>query len=250
MMATNLALCFSLLTLLPSTVCCSSEGQVNLGGVAGSSSSAGSAGFDYSPFRTIRSNAMTVLLGDTQYDYSCEYTEFGSGLDKGVGWEGMTVYATSESSLCVGWSETNPELQLSLNFTGHLVSVGFPPGAYDLATPTMQNIVVTFYVTSQVQELRVGQTRPYANYSSTSGEPFDNEPTPPAVGVSGTVLVARWGPDYVEDDPSDSSPPYHFPEYDVRLSNVVLPMLGSSGSDFPSTVTIDSARVTSHQRKR
>jgi len=234
MTQTNLVHGFCLLTLLLSVAGCSSQGQIDLGETAGGGNSAGAASASSSHSNSttgpFSESTMTVQLGVTKYDYSCP----AAAASLGPTWQGPSVVALAGQDACP-WPRTKPGLALTVLFVGFLPSEGFPPGTYDLTEPANQNIRVVFDASSQAEVL-VGQTAPYALYSTVTSEPYDKAPpTAPAAGVSGTVTVVKYGPDGEA-----------FADYDVSVSNVVLPQHSNTGGDFPSTVTIETA----HMEKR
>jgi hypothetical protein len=234
----KLANCFWVLPLLLVGVGCSGERLIDLGGTAGNGNSAGAAGAPSSggtassgsPDLPPTVKEMTVQLGATKYEYSC--TDQSGQASGGRLGPGARLNAVARDGNCP-WSHPKPALDLNVLFRGFLLSVGFAPGVYDLAEQVNQNVVVTFSAQNQ-GELRVGETAPYVVYSSSSTDPYISEPpTAPAVGVSGTVTVTKYGPvGGAGDDDFDC---------DLTLKDIVLPQLTNTGGDFPSTVTIESA---------
>ncbi len=243
----NQVTCFSVLAsvALPLFATgCSGAGQVDLGGaagsagagIAGSSATAGasaSSGSDDS--NPLLLSAMTIQLGADHYSYSCNTS---SGLYS-QNWRGPAIDAIWQpdpASSC-GWPRTKPRLSLYVMFTDFLPSVGLPTATYDLAEPSPQKVVVVFNATSQA-EVPVGQGEPpWASYSSSPVDIMDDStaagPNLPASGVSGTLTLAKYGPESVSSGIND---------FDVSLSNVVLPMLRSADG-YPSSVTIESAHL-------
>jgi len=232
MKQTNLLDCVGLLAVLLGVAGCSGEALIDLGGTAGSGNSAGAAGassFAGSPPDLLfMSSTMTVQLGATKYDYSC----LSAGAMHSVSWRGPAIDADSGNDTCP-WPRSQPRLSLTVLFTGFFPSVGFPSGTYDLAQPITQNLRVGLNVQNRAKEL-AGQGPQYANYSSIGTDSYDTPPLMPVAGVSGTVTVANYGPDPENDGRAD---------FDVSVSNVVLPSFESAGSEFPSTVTIESAHM-------
>src|SRR6187402_3089237 len=179
MMRVNLATSFSLAALLLGAAGCSSEGQIELGGAAGKGNSAGAAGASGVPAGSAPlpdwASRMIVQLGEPRYVYS----HLGALTGYGEIWQGPSLRADSSNPNGGDWPLGNPILELSVLFTGFLRSDGFPLGSYDLAQPDTQKVIVILYVASQA-EVPLGQTAPYAIYSSTSAQdPYVDPPTTP-----------------------------------------------------------------------
>lgn len=221
--------CALVFVLLLTAAGCSGEGAVDLGGTAGSGHSqvGASAGAASATPLSTQLSEIHVQVGDTEYNYSCD------GVDQGSGalWTGPSLDANAYSRC--DWRSPKPRLTLDVLFTDFLLSEGFPAGTYDLSQPTVQNLAVRFSVENQV-ELPVGQANPYTIYASTALNPFGNAPSAPAAGVSGTVTVAKFGP-----DPRRNGS-YVF---DVSVSNVVLSQVETYGQNLPATVHIKSAHL-------
>jgi hypothetical protein len=236
MKQTSLANGLCVLPLLWGLTGCSSEGQVDLGGMAGSGNAAGAAGAPSSagsPGLPQTINEMIIQLDGTEYSYSCP-----SGLSASVGgdWRGPSIRAYEDDERCA-WPHPKPEFQLSVLFTDFLASEGLAPGTYDLAEQVEQKVVVGFSSQSQA-DFPVAEPAPYAIYASRDADYFDDGPPMlPAVGTSGTVTITSFGP---------ASPMTGAASCDVSVSNIVLPLIINTGGDVPSTVTIKSARILHH----
>jgi hypothetical protein len=232
----NLANYLFVLPLLLADVGCSDERLIDLGGTAGNGNSAGAAGAPNSGGAASSGNPglppmiseMVIQLDGTEYGYSCPNAPVAS---VGEDWRGPIISSGAHGHC--PWPHPKPTLRLSVLFTDFLPSEGLAPRTYDLAEQVEQTVAVGFSTQSQ-GEVLVGQTIPYAIYASRPTELFEvGPPMLPAVGTSGTVTVTSYGP---------VMEPVGGANCDVSLSNVVLPLITNTGGDFPSTVTIKSAR--------
>jgi hypothetical protein len=223
---------FSLLALLASG--CAGK-TVDVGDVGKAAQRAtGDADPTTTPATTLQPTATTIVLGDQTYNPpTCAVSES----EMSDGWVGPTFSAVSGSTC--SWPLDKPELMIEVLLRGFLESAGFTPGTYDLADPKLANLVIVLSTHSQ-NELPVGQSQPYARYSSsaTADDAAAGAAVKPAAGVSGKVTIGQF-----QANPNDYSVP---PNYDVTLENVVLPIHHDAGRDdsgFPGTAKIVFAHL-------
>jgi hypothetical protein len=178
--------------------------------------------------------SMSVVLfgadGGATYSFACPgyYTE-----------ESDDFMAANGISMSCPWASSNPDLDLELDLTGYLPSVGPPVGTYDFSSQPDAGFGygISLHVYSQM-EVAVGSDQPTRLYDSPVG-----------AGGSGTLTISKTGLYLCSDDLLDAAPAdsgtggcgiQAGPVYLIQLDHVTL----ASSQDYSAGLYPPEATIT------